>query len=75
MYPWRNAKMTDGGDNPILRRSMTYNSLAFRLLILLGLNCLVLSFTVGAARAAEDTPSASLQSNTMCKTIESDEER
>jgi phospholipase A1 len=63
------------GDNSIPHRSMAYSMLAFRLLIPFCLHCLALSFTAGAARAAEATPSASLQRNTMCKTIKSDEER
>lgn len=67
--------MTAGRDNSIPHHSMASSTLAVRLLILLCLHGLADSFTACAARAADDIPSASLQSNTTCKTIESDEER
>ena len=67
--------MTADGDNSIPHHSMASSTPAVRLLILFCLHGLVVSFTTSAARAADDTPSASLQSNMPCKTIESDEER
>ena len=66
--------MADGGDHSTSHRSIVYR-LASSLLIQLCLHSLALAFTTGAARAAEDIPSASLQSNQTCKLIDSDEAR